>query len=117
MQYMLLIYSSEAEWDALTETERQAIYARYTAVEQEMMQAGVIRGGAELAPSRTASSIRVRHGKPQRTDGPFTETKEMLGGYFLIDVPGLEQAEYWAARLPTAENGTIEVRALTANQI
>ena len=75
-----------------------------------MRAAGVLRGGAELKPTHTATTVRVRQGKPITTDGPFAETKEQLGGYYLIDVGNLDEAVHWAARCPSALTGSIEVR-------
>ena len=71
--------------------------------------AGVLRGGAELKPTHSATTVRVRNGKPVTTDGPFAETKEQLGGYYLIDVPNLDDAVQWAAQCPAAAGGSIEV--------
>jgi hypothetical protein len=77
-----------------------------------MQAAGVLRGGAELKPTHSATTVRVRNGKTLTTDGPFAETKEQLGGFYLIDVPHLDDAVHWAARCPLAAGGSIEVRPL-----
>ena len=78
----------------------------------DMQAAGVLRGGAELKPTSTATTVRLKNGKPLVTDGPFAETKEQLGGYYLIEVENLDQAVHWAGRCPSAEGGSIEVRPL-----
>jgi hypothetical protein len=114
MQYMLLIYDAESGWMNMPKNELREMYARYTAVSKEMADAGVMVGGGELQPVVSATTIRVRNGKALTTDGPFAETKEQLGGYYLIDVPNLDEALKWAAKIPSAANGSIEVRPLTS---
>ncbi len=116
MQYMLLIYGDEKNWLNMSEKEIQKIIQAYTAYSQELAASGVLRGGSELAPVSTATTVRVRNGKTVTTDGPFAETKEQLGGYYLIDVPNLDEAIKWAAKIPSALNGSIEIRPQTANQ-
>jgi len=110
MQYLLLIYSNEKEWTGQSAEQLKAMHAEYGALSQEMVAAGVLRGGSELSPIGSATTVRVRNGKVQCTDGPFAETKEQLGGYYLIDVPNLDEALTWAARIPSARLGSIEVR-------
>ncbi len=114
MQYMILIYGDEKEFAAMaSEPESmQAMYAAYGRYGDDMREAGVLRGGAELKPSHSATTVRVQNGKTVTTDGPFAETREQLGGYYLIDVADLDQAVHWAARCPAAQGGTIEVRPL-----
>ena len=116
MRYLLLIYGEESYWGGLKEQEMQSIYAAYRAYSKELADSGVLRGGAELAPVATATTVRVRNGKVLNTDGPFAETKEQLGGYYLIDVPDLDMALRWAAKIPTALYGCIEVRPQTENE-
>ena len=106
MRYLALIYAGEREWDALTHDERSAIYARYRA----LMQDDRIVGGDELAPTTTATTVRVRDGETVVTDGPFVETKEALGGYFLIEAESMDEALDLAAQIPGAETGAVEVR-------
>ncbi|UXI70139.1 YciI family protein [Tahibacter amnicola] len=116
MQYMLLIYSEESAWANLSPADITQVLEAYRAYSRELAEAGVLRGGSELAPTATATTVRVRNGKPLLTDGPFAETREQLGGYYLIDVPSLDEATRWAARIPSATMGSIEVRPLTENQ-
>ena len=91
------------------EAQKQ-MYAAYTRYGTDMREAGVLRGGAELKPTHSATTVRVKNGKTVATDGPFAETKEQLGGYYIIDVPNLDEAVKWAARCPAAQGGSIEVR-------
>jgi len=110
VQYMLLIYNDENEWATLSDDERGEITRRYMAVADELRAQGSYVAGAPLTPSSTASTVRVRNGEELVIDGPFAETKEQLGGYFLIEAVTEEEAQYWAARMPAAEYGAIEVR-------
>jgi hypothetical protein len=110
MKYMLLIYHEENDWNSHTETERQDIYRQYRELIQELQASGRYLAGDELQPTTTANSVRVREGKPVVTDGPFAETREQLGGFFLIEARGVEEANAIAARIPSALTGTIEVR-------
>ena len=112
MQYALLIYSAEDAWAALTEDERNGLHAEYGALTQELQSAGVMVSGAPLEAIGTATTVRARGGETLTTDGPFAETKEQLGGFYLIDVPNLEAALDWAAKCPSARDGSIEVRPL-----
>ena len=112
MQYMILIYGDEKQ-DAGMASNPEAMKQRYAAYTQyggDMRAAGVLRGGAELKPVATATTVRVKNGKTVTTDGPFAETKEQLGGYYIVDVPNLDEAVKWAARCPAAQGGSIEVR-------
>lgn len=110
MQYMLLIYSSEAEWSKIPPNEADKIFGSYMGYTQDMAKAGVLRAGEALKPINTATTVRVRSGKVTTTDGPFAETKEQLGGYYIIDVPSLDEAIKWASKCPSAPFGSIEVR-------
>ena len=112
MQYMILIYDSEKAWADLTKADSDKMHAEYMSYTQEMVKAGVMRAGDALKPTTTATTVRVRGGKTLTTDGPFAETKEQLGGYYLIDVPNLDEALRWAAKCPGAIHGTCEVRPL-----
>jgi hypothetical protein len=112
MQYMILIYGDEqiyANMDKAALGQMMEGYGAYTAAMQE---AGVLRGGSELAPVSSASTVRIRAGKTIVTDGPFAETKEQMGGYYLIETADLDQALAWAAKCPSADTGSIEVRPL-----
>lgn len=107
MRYMLLIYLDE---QALGETERQKCYVESAQLAQEIHAKGQYLGAAPLHSTSTATSIRVRDGKRLVTDGPFAETREQLGGYFLIEARNLDEAMDIAARIPMATKGTVEVR-------
>ena len=112
MQYMLLIYDSEETWDALPEDERNSVYQEYFQYTEDLKSSGKHVAGDALQPIATAKSVRVRDGETSATDGPFAETKEVLGGYYLIDVDSDEEAQEWAAKIPSARYGTIEVRPI-----
>ncbi len=112
MKYMLLIYQDEQSWKSISETERQQIYAEYGDLVGELQSRGQFVTGSELQPITTATSVRVRDGKELVTDGPFAETHEQLGGYFLIEAENLDEATSVAARIPSARTGTIEIRPL-----
>jgi hypothetical protein len=116
MQYMLLIYGDEKAWTSMPEAEIEKVMQAYMDYSNELAAAGILRGGSELAPVATATTVRVRNGKVLTTDGPFAETKEQLGGYYLIDVPNLDEAIKWASKLPAALDGAVEVRPQTDNQ-
>lgn len=110
MQYLLLIYEDEKRWADLNSPELQAELGEYRAFSQEF--AGTIKGGNALQPTRTAKTVRVRQGKPLVTDGPFAETKEQLGGFYLIEAASPEEATAVAAKIPSARFGSIEVRPI-----
>ncbi|MBI4400251.1 MAG: YciI family protein [Nitrospirae bacterium] len=107
MKYMLLIYGDE---QALSENERQDCYAESTQLAQQLHSNGQYLAANPLQPTAMATSVRVRDGKRLVTDGPFAETREQLGGYFLVDAKNLDEAIAIAARIPTARKGTVEVR-------
>jgi len=107
MRYMLLIYADE---EALSDTEREQCYDESTQLAHEMKCAGQYLEAAPLYPTSTATSVRVREGKRLVTDGPFAETREQLGGYFLIEAADLDEAIAAAERIPMARRGTVEVR-------
>jgi hypothetical protein len=110
MEYLLLIHSDPTAFDKLTETQRAQGMAAYNAYSQALTQAGVLRGANRLRPNDASTTVRVRDGKTEVLNGPFADTREQLGGYFLIDVPNLDEALSWAARCPGASHGTMEVR-------
>ena len=112
MKYLLLIYQDEKQWVGLSEAERQKIYAEYGQLRAELVTKGQFVGGSQLHPVATASSVRVRNGKELVTDGPFAETHEQLGGYFLVEAKNLDEALGIAARIPSAREGTVEVRPI-----
>jgi len=107
MKYMLLIYQDEK---VLTDGVREECYAESTAFLHELDKQGKYVGASPLQPVSTATSVRVRQGKRQVTDGPFAETKEQLGGFVMVDVPNLDEAINIASRIPGAKRGTVEVR-------
>src|SRR5215471_15966813 len=110
MKYMLLIYHDEKRWNEIAESERQQMYGEYRKLREELQSRGQFVDGSQLAPTTTATSIRVRDNKQLVTDGPFAETHEHLGGYFLIEAKNLDEATAIAARIPSARTGTVEVR-------
>ena len=112
MQYLLLIYRSEAELSRLEAAERQKMTADYGAFTQSIVQSGHFKAGDGLQPTTTATTVRVRDGKILTTDGPFAETREQLGGYYLIEAKDLDAAIGIAARIPGAKDGSIEVRPI-----
>ena len=112
MKYMLLIYHDEQGWDGITEAERQQIYGEYRKLRGELESRGQFVSASELQPVTTATSVRVRDGKELVTDGPFAETHEQLGGYFLIEAENLDEATSIAAKIPSARTGTVEIRPL-----
>ena len=109
MKYMLLIYGDER---ALNDTEREQCYRESTELAHQINAAGQYLAAAPLHPTSTATSVRVRQGKPLVTDGPFAETREQLGGYFLVDAKNVDEAVAIAARIPMARLGTVEVRPI-----
>lgn len=112
MQFLLLTYFDEADMAQLDDAALQAQFSAYKAYTKTLIDAGVFQSGNMLAPTTRARSVRVRGEKPIATDGPFAETKEQLGGYYLIDCASLAEAERWAAALPAAAVGTVEVRPI-----
>jgi hypothetical protein len=112
MKYLLLIYDNEQEWGSLSEAEQQKIYGEYGKLSEELNANGKFLSGSQLAPTSTATSVRVRDDQQMVTDGPFAETHEQLGGYFLIEAKDLDEAIGIAGRVPSARMGTIEVRPL-----
>src|SRR5215471_19075267 len=110
MQFLLLIYDTEQRWTKLTESQQASDMQAYGAFGEEFAQA--IRGGNALQPTPTARTVRVRNGNQQVTDGPFAETKEQLGGYYLVEANDADEAVAIAAKVPWARYGSIEVRPI-----
>ena len=110
MQYLLTIYADESLWTEASPEDVDKTMAAYGALGEEMKAAGVILGGEGLQPTSTATAVRVRDGETITTDGPFAETREQLGGYYLLDCADLDEANRWAAKIPDAANGAVEVR-------
>jgi hypothetical protein len=112
MQYLLMIYRNEAEFNRMDPAAVQKITEEYGAFTQSIIQSGHFKGADRLQPVTTATTVRVRDGKILTTDGPFAETREQLGGYYLIEAKDLDTALGIAARIPTARDGSIEVRPI-----
>ena len=110
MQYLLLIYGDEAHWAGLSKEESDAIFDEYRTFTESIAAQGIMQGGAALTPVSTARTVRVREGRSTVSDGPFAETREQLGGYYLVEAKDLDEAISIAARIPSARYGTIEVR-------
>lgn len=114
MQYLLLIYSAESDWTRMTDSERPAGVAAYQAYTESLKKADVALGSNRLQPSSTATTVRIVGDKPQVLDGPFSDSKEQLAGYYLIEAPNLDAAIAWASRCPGASHGVMEVRPIWA---
>jgi hypothetical protein len=112
MKYLLLIYSNEANMAAASKKDTEQMHAAYGAYTEALAKSGAMVGGNRLRPTTSATSVRVANGKTNVLNGPYAETKEQLGGYYMIDVPDLDAALSWAARCPGASAGTIEVRPI-----
>jgi len=110
MQYLLLLYSNEHGWDSLTPAQQQQGAAAYKAYTEALQKSGALKGSNRLQPTSTATTVRNENGKAQVLDGPYADSKEQLGGYYLIEAPDLDAAIAWANRCPGASHGTIEVR-------
>ena len=112
MQYLLMIYGDEHQVDAAIDADGSTVMAEYGAFGEEMGQRGVLRGGARLRLTTDATTVRVRDGETLTVDGPFAETAEQIGGYYLVDCKDLDEAIEVAAKIPGARSGSIEVRPL-----
>ena len=110
MQYLLMIYQNEAEYGKIDAATSKKMLEEYGAFTQGIIQSGNFKAGDRLQPTSTATTVRVRDGKMLTTDGPFAETREQLGGYYLVDAKDLDTALGIAARIPGAKTGSIEVR-------
>jgi hypothetical protein len=114
MVYMLMIYTDESDWTTKSEAEMAVIMEAHGQLEQDLRKAGKYRGCGGLAPTSSATSVRLRAGggKPVITDGPFAETKEQFGGYYLVEAENLDEVLPFAARIPGFGNRTVEVRPI-----
>jgi hypothetical protein len=110
MQYLLMVYVNEAGWPKMSKSEQEQGIAAYGAYTEALNKAGVLKGSNRLQPTSTATTVRLANGKPQVLDGPYVDSKEQIGGYYLIDVPDLDAAISWASRCPGASHGVLEVR-------
>src|SRR5678816_4521272 len=112
MQYMLLIYDNEASSKGAPPEAREKMFADYRGFTSSLIQSGHMKAGDALQPTSTATTVRVRDGKTLSTDGPFAETKEQLGGYYVLNCQDLDEAIAWAAKVPHAQYGSVEIRPL-----
>ena len=112
MRYLLLIYQDEAAHSQWSQEQLAAEYEGYNVYSEEVSKSGAMLSGDALMPTNTATTVRVRNGKTLTTDGPFAETKEQLGGYYLMNCKNLDEAIALAARIPAASDGSIEIRPL-----
>jgi len=110
MQYLLLLYANEHGWDSMTPAQQQQGAAAYKAYTEALQKSGALKGSNRLQPTSTATTVRNENGKAQVLDGPYADSKEQLGGYYLIEAADLDAAIAWANRCPGAGHGTIEVR-------
>lgn len=114
MNYLLMLYVDESAWQTMTPAEREQGQAAYAAYTEALAKAGALQGANRLQPTASATTVRLVDGKPQVLDGPYADSKEQLGGYYLIDAPDLDAAMAWAARCPTASHGVVELRPVWA---
>jgi hypothetical protein len=112
MRYMLLIYDREADWASMSEEDRGKMFHEYMTFTEGIRKSGQYKAGDALQPTSAATTVRVRNGKSVTTDGPFAETREQLGGYYIVDAKDLDEATEIAARIPGARMGSIEVRPI-----
>jgi hypothetical protein len=110
MRYMLMDYVYESGWNMLTRSEQEHWLGAYRQYMEAMTKAGVLKSSSGLYPTATAATVRTTGGKQQVLDGPYTDSKEQLGGFHIIEVPDLDTAISWAARSPTSIHGVVEVR-------
>jgi hypothetical protein len=110
MRYLLTIYGDESGFDEVTPEQGAQVMAAYEAFGREVKEAGAFLGGEGLQPTATATTVRVRDGERLLTDGPFAETREQLGGFYLLECANLDEAIGWAAKIPNAADGSVEVR-------
>ena len=112
MRYALLIYANEQEWASQSQEETEAQFQEYMAFTKDIVDRGIYKSGEALQPTATATTVRVRDGERLTTDGPFAETKEQLGGFYVVEAKDLDEAIELAARIPDVRNGSIEVRPI-----
>jgi len=112
MEYLLMLYVNEAGWPQLSKAQQEQGMAAYMAYTESLQKAGVLRKNGRLAPSSSAATLRAADGKPQVLNGPYADTKEQVGGFYVIEVADREAALAWAAKCPTVGHGIVEVRAL-----
>ena len=112
MRYLLMIYGDESQMNKVAPDDASQMTQAHGAYAEALVKAGAMQGGQRLRPTSDATSVRVRNGKTEVLNGPYAETREQLGGYYIIDVPDLDAALSWAARCPSSSHGTIEVRPI-----
>jgi len=117
MKYLCLIYDEEKRFESMARGEMDTLMEEYFAFTKDIRQSGHYLGGNDLQPTRSATTVRVRNGRTSTTDGPFAETKEQLGGYYLIEAKDLNEAIQVASRIPSAKLGAIEVRPIQEHNI
>jgi hypothetical protein len=117
MKYLCLIYSQESTWKNMPKAEADEMVAEYAAFSESIMNSGHFAGGNRLQPIETATTVRIRNGKLSATDGPFAETKEQLGGYYLVEARDLNEAIQLASRIPAARMGCVEVRPIAESHL
>ena len=112
MKYLLMFYGDESQMNQVAPDDASKMTQAHGAYAEALVKAGAMQGGQRLRPTSDATSVRVRGGKTEVLNGPYAETREQLGGYYMIDVPDLDAALTWAARCPSSSHGTIEVRPI-----
>jgi hypothetical protein len=117
MKYLCLIYDEEKKWQTMSREDGEALMQEYFTFTKDIQQSGHYLGGNDLQPVKSATTVRVRNGRMSTTDGPFAETKEQLGGYYLIEAKDLNEAIQVAARIPSSKLGSIEVRPIQEHNI
>ncbi|MBV8210824.1 MAG: YciI family protein [Burkholderiaceae bacterium] len=110
MEFLLMLYADHSQFEKLSQAQASEALAAYGAYTGALQNAGILRGSNRLRPTHTATTVRVKAGKTEVLNGPYAETREQLGGYYLIDVADLDAALSWAARCPGASHGIVEVR-------
>jgi hypothetical protein len=110
MQYMLMTYVQEGDWNKMSPAQQERGMAAYMAFTEALAQAGALKNAGRLQPSSTATTVRMKDGKSQVLDGPYLDSKEQLGGYFFIEAADLDAAIAWAARCPAVDHGIVEIR-------
>jgi hypothetical protein len=116
MEYLALIYGDESVWERMTDAERESAYEQYAEFSRAARGAGVLVGGNELGSTSSATTVRVRDDERLVSDGPYAEVKEALGGYFVLDCASIDDALDWAARIPAAEHGAVEIRPVHVDE-
>ena len=116
MEFLALIHADEDVWDRMSAEERESAYEQYGEFTQAVRNAGVFVSGNELGPTASATTVRIRHGRQVVTDGPYAEVKEALGGYYILECATVDDAIDWAARIPAASHGAVEVRPVHVDE-